>query len=90
MFFGAIIVMATGAALGVLFAPAKGSTTRRKLLLQGSSKVDDLKNTANDYVDSIEERIESVRTTANDLTDTVKDAVDSLASNKLQKHAPRA
>lgn len=76
---GAVIGMAAGAVLGVLFAPEKGATTRKKLSQRGSRYIGDLKNTTSDYVDTLEENFASARETAVGLTDRVKGAVDSLA-----------
>jgi gas vesicle protein len=76
---GTLIGIGTGAVLGVLFAPDKGSTTRRKLSKQSSRYMGALKDTANEYVDTLEEKYESARETAVGITEKVKDAVDSLA-----------
>jgi len=82
MVLGAMIAVAAGAVLGMLFAPEKGSTARKKLLKHGSRYIDAAKNTAGEYVDTIENTLESARDKAADLTDKVKDAVDTLAGRE--------
>ena len=76
---GTLIGLGTGAVLGVLFAPDKGSTTRKKLSKQGSRYMGTLKDTANEYVDTLEEKFENAKESAAGMTDRMKGAVDSLA-----------
>jgi gas vesicle protein len=86
---GAMIGMAIGAVLGVLFAPDKGASTRKQLSKKGSQYAGTLKDTAGEYVDALGEGFESVRETAVGLGDRVKGAVDSLAGAEPPKHTRR-
>lgn len=79
IFIGFVIAMATGAVLGMLFAPDKGSTTRKKISKEGSRYVDALENTASEYLDAIEKKVDSAKEAAVGLPDKVKGAVDALA-----------
>ncbi|HRI21262.1 MAG TPA: YtxH domain-containing protein [Panacibacter sp.] len=52
---GVLIGAAAGAVLGILFAPGKGTETRRKISKKGSDVAGDLKSKFNEFVDSVTE-----------------------------------
>ena len=58
---GVVAGAATVALLGVLFAPAKGTVTRRHILRKGERKVDDLKHGFNEFIDSITDKFDKVK-----------------------------
>lgn len=52
-FWGFITGLAVGAALGVLFAPAKGSETRQKISDKGNEIGDSLKKKFDEFIDGL-------------------------------------
>ena len=65
-----MISFTAGIILGVLYAPAEGSRTRRKIAGIG----DDLKEGWNDFTDGISEKIDNMR-----------EGVDNLADNAIER-----
>jgi gas vesicle protein len=57
---GVLAGAAVGAALGILFAPAKGSITRRRFSKQGFDYTDELEEKFNDLIDSITDQFETM------------------------------
>lgn len=58
---GVLVGMAAGAALGILFAPDKGSETRRKIVEAGEDYADVVKEKFNQVVDSMNEKFDKVK-----------------------------
>ena len=58
---GVLAGVATGTLVGILFAPAKGSRTRRRILKKGEDYADGLKEKFNEYVETISEKFEQVK-----------------------------
>lgn len=56
--------VAVGAALGILFAPAKGEVTRRRISRKAEHTVDSLKDKVEDLKDSIEDFVDKETTRA--------------------------
>lgn len=77
---GVIAGAATGALLGILFAPAQGSVTRRSIYRKGERKMDALRDKFSDMVESITDKFEKVKV---DVTDLIHDA--ELTAEKVEK-----
>jgi gas vesicle protein len=59
---GALLVgAAIGAGLGILFAPDKGSETRKKILRKGEDLKDDVTDKFNDFMEEMKDKFESVK-----------------------------
>jgi gas vesicle protein len=69
---GALLVGAViGGVIGVLFAPDKGSETRKRLLTKGEDLSDTLKNKFNSFVDNSERVYEDTKQKVKDTAEHV-------------------
>lgn len=57
---GVIAGVAIGALVGVLFAPAKGSKTRKRVMNKATSYKDELQSKIEDLVDGVSEQYDSL------------------------------
>ncbi|MCX6236284.1 MAG: YtxH domain-containing protein [Bacteroidia bacterium] len=73
---GVLAGVAAGALAGILFAPAKGSRTRRRILKKGENYAEGLKDKFSEYVDTISEKFEHVKEEVSAMT---KKGNDKLA-----------
>ncbi len=83
---GALLVGAlVGAALGILFAPDKGSITRSKLVGGAQGLADDIKEKIKDEVSAMREKIEELESLADDkISDLTKNATQKADAFKDQ------
>jgi len=58
---GLLAGVAAGALLGILFAPEKGSVTRKKMSKKAKDYGEGLKEKFNEFVDDISEKFEEVK-----------------------------
>jgi gas vesicle protein len=73
--------LAVGAILGILFAPEKGSVTRKQILDKGNDYADDLKSKLNEFSDSITDKFQSAKEFAQGLTEDAKAEFDEAKND---------
>jgi gas vesicle protein len=56
-----LVGVAIGATLGILFAPDKGSSTRKKISQKRDEYADELEEKFNEFIDKISKKSETVK-----------------------------
>jgi len=68
--------LAAGAAVGVLFAPEKGSETRKRLVQRGNGLARNARNSFNELTERGAEKMEDLKGSARNLTETSRSRQD--------------
>lgn len=64
---GVLAGVAVGALAGILFAPEKGSTTRRNIMNKGEDVLDELKDKFDELVATVTDKFETTKKDAEEL-----------------------
>ena len=72
---------AIGAGVGILFAPDKGSNTRRKIAEKGTDLKDNIKGNFNDFVASIEDQYSNFTSNAEDVIEEGKSKLERMSND---------
>jgi gas vesicle protein len=78
MLLGVLGGIAAGALLGILFAPEKGSKTRRRISEKGGDFADTVKGKLNELLGVITEKFDQVKEETRDLTGQNKARTDEV------------
>ena len=81
LLLGVLAGAAAGALLGILFAPEKGSVTRKKMSKKAEDYADGLKEKFNEFLDDISEKFEEVKEEVSDLTEQNKAKSEAAGKN---------
>lgn len=77
---GVLAGAAVGALVGVLFAPDKGSKTRKKILNKGEDYTEELKDKFDELVESIAKKYKEIEHGAEDMITKGKAKFDEVAA----------
>jgi gas vesicle protein len=61
---GLLAGIAVGATLGILFAPEKGTVTRKRVTKKGEDYVEGIENQFNHFIDGINQKYETLKSKA--------------------------
>lgn len=82
MLIGIFSGLITGAVIGVLFAPYKGSVTRRKIIKRSDDYTDAAKEKLNEYVEIINDEFLKVKKEISNYTDLLKGKIMEFKKSK--------
>jgi len=78
---GVLAGVAVGATLGILFAPDKGTNTRRKISRKGDEYAQELEEKFNNFVEGLTEKFEDMKDEAARIVESGEHKVDKLAAD---------
>jgi gas vesicle protein len=82
IFLGLLAGVAIGATLGIIFAPDKGSATRKKISKKRDELTEELENKFDEFVDNITEKFETVKDEAASMANKGEHKAETFVENK--------
>ena len=80
---GVLAGLATGAAIGILFAPAKGVQTRKRMMSKGDDIADELREKFDEMIESVNEKYHMVM---QETADVVSKQNENHSATKKEHH----
>ena len=77
---GVLAGLAVGATLGILFAPDKGSTTRKKISRKSDDYAEELEEKFNEFIEGITRQFDEVKEEASRLAEEGKHKVEKVVA----------
>lgn len=81
LLLGVLAGVAVGATLGILFAPDKGSATRKKISQKGNDYAEELTDKFNQFIGSISKKFETVKEDAIGMAENVRSKAGEVAAD---------
>lgn len=81
LLLGVLAGLAAGALVGILFAPDKGTETRKKIAKKSEDYVDEIKEKFNGLIDDLTQKMDATMAKADDTVDEAKSKLENAKAS---------